>query len=65
MTYGSQARIQFHLNQYDNPADAVDAIKLIPWLDEDTNTSGGIYVMKDIMFTPEKGDRSRAPNIGE
>ena len=64
MTYGTKARVQFHLNEHTEQSDLMRAIQLIQWMDEDTNTSGGIWVMKDLMFTRANGDRSRAPNIG-
>ena len=43
----------FH--SFENTEDVFAAIDAIPWLDENTNTSGGIRLMHQEMFTPENG----------
>ena len=35
----------------------------MPWLDQMTNTSGGIWYASDVMFTPEHGDRGNVMNV--
>ena len=35
----------------------------MPFLDANTNTSGGIYVMMTQLFTVANGDRPNVPNI--
>ena len=40
------------------------AILDIPYSDAETNTSGGIWFMREMMFTVANGDRLDAPNIG-
>ena len=53
--YGNEARLAFHLNTYDNEQDVLDAISRIPWLDQNTNTSGGIRLMHRDMFVSANG----------
>lgn len=64
MTYGNRATIQFHLNKYSDKPSLLKAVENIKWKNQNTNTSGGIYVMDKVMFTSENGDRPRAPNVG-
>ena len=40
------------------------AIDEIPWLDQNTNTSGAIRYMRQTMFTPENGARNNVPWLG-
>ena len=42
VTYGNEARLEFHLDKYQTTRDVIDAIKLITWHDAKTNTSGGV-----------------------
>ena len=58
--YGNQARLAFQLNTYDNEQDVLEAIEEIPWLDQNTNTSGGIRLMHRDMFVPESGMSSQS-----
>ena len=53
--YGNRARVAFNLNEYDNIGDVNQAIDNINWLDQNTNTSGGIWLMNEVMFTEENG----------
>ena len=39
--FANQATIQFNLNSYNNSQDVIDQIDLIPFKDQETNTSGG------------------------
>ena len=65
VTYGNRAKVNFHLNKYtEYNEDMAKAILDIPWRDQETNTSGGIKVMDEVMFTKKNGDRLQAPNIG-
>jgi uncharacterized protein YegL len=63
ITYGNRAHIIFQLNNYTDSASMKAAIDGTKFLDENTNTSGGIYTAHKIMFTPENGDRPLAPNM--
>ena len=53
--YGNRARVAFNLNEYQTLDEVYTAIDAINWLDQNTNTSGGIWMMNEIMFTPENG----------
>ena len=64
VSYSNRATVAFHLNTYDNKQDILDAIDVIPYKDQETNTSGALRTMYDIMFTKANGDRSTAQNVG-
>ena len=61
---GNRARLEFHLNSHTKQTDLLQSVARIRWMDSRTNTSGGIWFMREVMFTPENGDRPDAPNIG-
>jgi hypothetical protein len=63
VTYGNRAHLQFHLNNFTDPGPMKEAVSKCKFLDENTNTSGGIATALRIMFTKENGDREKAPNI--
>lgn len=63
LTYGNRAHIIFHLNNFTSAAAMKPAILAAKFLDENTNTSGGIYVARNIMFTQANGERPQAPNM--
>jgi len=63
VTYGNRAHIQFNLNNFTDAAQMKAAVSLSKFLDENTNTSGGIATALRVMFTKENGDRDKAPNI--
>ena len=63
VVYGNRATVEFHLNTHNDTESYLAAIDQIQWKDQATNTSGGIAVMRDEMFTEENGDRAGVPNI--
>jgi len=63
VTYGNRAHIQFQLSNFTDPAKMKPAVSNSKFLDENTNTSGGIATALNQMFTKEGGDRPNAPNI--
>lgn len=63
LTYGNRAHIQFHLNNFTDAALMKATISKSKFLDENTNTSGGIATALKFMFTAPNGDRDKAPNI--
>jgi len=63
LTYGNRAHGIFHLNNFTDPAQMKAAVSAAKFLDENTNTSGGIATATNIEFTKENGDREKAPNI--
>lgn len=64
VTYGNRAEVNFDLKTYTEKNELLDAVSRIRWKDEETNTSGAIWTMREKMFTVEGGDRSAAPNLG-
>lgn len=62
-TFGNKAHVIFNLNNYTDPAQMKAAVSSAKFLDENTNTSGGIWMANKVMFTPENGDRKLAPNM--
>jgi len=63
LTYGNRAHIEFQLNNFTDPALMKAVISKSRYLDENTNTSGGIATCHKVMFTAANGDRPAAPNI--
>ena len=51
-------------SSFDNTSSVFDAIDAIPWLDQNTNTSGAIRFMHDTMFTAANGARDGVPWLG-
>ncbi len=43
VTFGSAARLEFHLNEHNTTDAVVNAISDAKWHDSNTNTSGGIW----------------------
>lgn len=62
-TFGNRAHLIFNLNNFTSAAAMEPAILNAKFLDENTNTSGGIWFAKDVMFTAANGDRPQAPNM--
>ena len=63
VTFGNEATINFNLNTYNRTQDVLDAVDRIQYKDENTNTSGGIWTMRQLMFTKANGDRPLAPDL--
>lgn len=63
VTFGNEATINFQLNTYNTTQQILNAIDGIRYKDENTNTSGALWMMRSIMFTSQNGDRRNAPNI--
>ena len=63
VNYGNRATAEFYLNSHNSSASAVAAIDQIKWKDQETNTSGALWMTKEVMFSSVNGDRRRAPNV--
>jgi collagen type VI alpha len=63
LTYGNRAHIQFQLNNFTDSAPMKAAVSAFKYLDENTNTSGGMATACKFMFTAANGDRTQAPNV--
>lgn len=63
VTYSNEAYVQFFLNQYDNKRDIIAAIDRIPYTGGNTNTTGGLRVVRTEVFRNDRGDRPNIKNI--
>ena len=61
--YADQAYVGFHLNEYGNKQDLIQAIRNLPYLGGATNTSGAIRLLRRSVFTTPNGDRDNVQNI--
>ena len=55
---------EFYLNTYDNKQSIIDRVQTISYVGANTNTSGGLYIMRTQQFTQANGDRPNVQNIG-
>jgi len=62
-TYGNRAHIIFYLTNFTDSTSLKAAVKAAPFLDENTNTSGGIYVGQKVLLDPSNGGRVGAPKM--
>lgn len=63
LTYSTDVKIQFHLNEFMSKEEVFAAIDKIPYNYGSTNTAGAIKTMHNIMFHGRNGDREDAPNM--
>lgn len=63
VTYGNRAHVIFNLNNFTSAAAMEPTILASKFLDENTNTSGGIWMAKYGMLTAANGERPAAPNM--
>lgn len=63
VTYGNYGNLYVRLSDTQTVAQLFQRIDFIPWLDQWTNTSGGIYITRTQVFSGAE-DRQNAPNIG-
>jgi Mg-chelatase subunit ChlD len=53
----------FYLVNYTDLNSLVDAIRRIPYCGGNTNTTGGLHIMRTEIFNQQNGDRPDVPNI--
>ena len=63
VTFGNQGVNEFFMDDYSDAASLIAAINATRYLGENTNTSGGLRVMREQQFRPERGDRPNVENI--
>ena len=63
VTFGNRGYNEFFLNSHDNVDDLVAAINMTGHRDENTNTSGGLYVARTQQFLTSRGDRADVQNV--
>ena len=61
--FSDRGELLFRLNQYRNLQDARDAILRTRYPGANTNTSGGLYVVRSQLFNVNNGDRPNVPNL--
>ena len=61
--FGNVGLSQFFLKNYTTKEDVIAAISALPYLDERTNTAGGIRVAMKEQFIEENGDRGDFENV--
>jgi len=60
---GNEATVHFYLNNYTALSSLVSAIRGIQYLNENTNTTGGLRLARTEIFNTANGDRRRVPNV--
>ena len=64
ISFGNEATMHFPLSQYMNKNDISNALDVIPWKNQWTNTSGALREMRRTVFVSAAGDRQNTPNLG-
>jgi len=62
-TAGDSGNVIFGLNVYQTAAATSNAIGNLPYLDQNTNTTGGLYWARQIFTNLQYGARSNVPRI--
>jgi len=60
---GNYATVNFYLSNFTELSALQNAIKNIPYRDGNTNTTGGLRLMRTECFNRANGDRYYAPNV--
>lgn len=63
ITFSDDVDLQFHLDEYSNRADLIDAIGKIPYSRRSTNTAAALKYAREVMFTSGNGDRNSVQDI--
>ncbi|XP_071091672.1 uncharacterized protein [Haliotis cracherodii] len=61
--FSSRPYLEFHLNQYSNKQDVLNAVTNIKYVSGGTNTGDALKYLQDNMFNTKNGDRPGVPNI--
>jgi len=60
---GNKGYLQFYLSNFTNSQSLENAIRNIPYCNENTNTTGGLRLARLEIFNTANGDRSDVPNV--
>ena len=63
VSFGNRATLDFTLNQYLQRDPMIAAVERIRNRGGNTNTTGGLRLMRTAVFTPSGGDRPSVPNL--
>ena len=61
--FGNKGISKFYLNTHYNKADVMNEISNLPFLEQNTNTSGGIRVAMKEQYISTRGDRDDEENV--
>jgi len=61
---GNEGYVQFYLNDYTDISSLRAAVHAIPYCDGNTDTAGGLRVMRTQIFNQAYGDRPGVTNVG-
>lgn len=62
-TFSTRAKVSFHLNQHFTKKDLIKAVMDTRYHYGDTNTAGGLELLRQKVFTGSHGDRVGVQNI--
>jgi len=60
---GNEATLNFYLNNFTDVSSLVNAVRTIENLGGNTNTTGGLRLMRTEIFNPANGDRPYIENV--
>ena len=63
LSQGNQAWVNFYLTNFTDVQSLTQAINNIGYLNENTNTTGGLWRMRTEIFNAANGDRSDVQNV--
>ena len=64
VSFGNEATLHFGLPQHMNKNGLVNALDVIPWKNQWTNTPGAITMIRRSVFEGPAGERPGIPNLG-
>jgi len=60
---GNDASLYFYLNNFTDVASLSKAVLVTPYCGGNTNTTGGLRLMRQQIFSADHGDRPDVPNL--
>ena len=63
VSYGSDAKLDFDLDDYTNENDMLNAVDKIAYRGGNTNTTGGLREMRKNVFSSAGGDRTNVRDM--
>lgn len=63
VVYSTSARVEFHLNKYNDKTSVKSGISAIPWATGSTHTDLGLNLVESSVYTSQNGERSGVRNI--
>lgn len=64
ITYSDESRLDIKLNEYSDKQALMDAISRITYVPGNTNISGGLWRMREVLYSEENGARPGYPKVG-